>query len=60
MAEKCILCGGHVEKQDKVCSKCGHPIDRTEGLRNFVGNIVIFVFLIAMLAGIIWLFKYLT
>jgi len=59
MPQKCIVCENQVEKQDKVCSKCGTPIDRSEGLRNVVGNIVIIVFFIIMIGGIAWLVKYL-
>jgi len=59
MQEKCIVCGNQVEKQDKVCSNCGTPIDRSEGLRNVVGNIVIIAFFIIMISGIAWLVKYL-
>ncbi len=59
MPENCIVCGTQVEKQDKVCDNCGTPIDRNEGLRNFVGNIVLAIFFIAMIGGIGWLVKYL-
>ncbi len=59
MQQKCIVCGTQVEKRDKVCSNCGTPIDRNEGLRNFVGNVVLVVFFGAMISGIVWLVKYL-
>ncbi|WP_027720135.1 zinc ribbon domain-containing protein [Maridesulfovibrio zosterae] len=59
MQEKCIVCEHQVEKQDKVCSNCGTPIDRSEGRKKIVGNIVIVVFLTAIVAGIVWLVKYL-
>lgn len=59
MLQKCIVCEYPVEKKDKVCSKCGTPIDRSEGLKNVVGNIVIVIFFIIMIAGIVWLVKYL-
>ncbi len=59
MPEKCIVCEKPVAKQDKVCGNCGTPIDRNEGLRNIVGNIVITFFFIFMIGGIIWLFNYL-
>lgn len=59
MQNKCIVCENQVEAQDKVCSNCGTPIDRGEGLRNVIGNIVIVCFFIVMIAGIAWLVKYL-
>ncbi len=59
MQQGCIVCGSQVGKKDKVCDNCGTPIDRTEGLRNFVGKIVIFAFFLAMIGGIAWLVKYL-
>ncbi len=59
MQENCIVCEKQVKRQDKVCSNCGTPIDRSEGLRNVVGNIVIALFFIFMIGGIGWLIKYL-
>ena len=59
MQQKCIVCENQVGKQDKVCSRCGTPIDRNEGLRNIVGNIVIVLFFAVMIGGIAWLVIYL-
>ncbi len=59
MQEKCIVCEHQVKKQDSVCDNCGTPIDKNEGFRNVVGNIVLVFFFISMIGGIGWLFKYL-
>lgn len=59
MQEKCIVCEHQVEKQDKICGNCGTPIDRSEGRKNVVGNILLTIFFTAMIAGIAWLFNYL-
>ena len=59
MEQKCIVCNAEVTKQDKVCGRCGTPIERNEGLKNFVGNIVIIIFFAFMIGGIGWLVKYL-
>lgn len=60
MKDKCIVCEHPISKSDKVCGNCGTPIDRHEKFRSCVGNIVVTLFLLGLLAGIAWLFKYLT
>ena len=59
MQKNCIVCENKIDKEDQVCSNCGTPIERNEGLKNILGNIVIVVFLAVMLGGTGWLVKYL-
>lgn len=59
MEQKCIVCESEIKKQDKVCGNCGTPIERNEGLKNIVGNVVIVIFFAIMTGGIGFLIKYL-
>jgi hypothetical protein len=59
MTKKCLVCGETTIRGEKHCHICGKPIEESVLMKKIVGNIVVLLFFILLLAGIGILLNYL-